>query len=116
MLRLEQTRPDRLPYRHHPHRAGQRPRRTGPRRGRRHPKRRPVPAPQRRGDTGMSAPQQPDLKLKYSPWLVLVTLCLGFFMILLDTTIVNVAIPQLSDGLDAGLSDILWILNAYILT
>ena len=51
----------------------------------------------------------------YNPWLVLVSLCLGFFMILLDTTIVNVAIPALSDGLNAQLSDILWILNAYIL-
>lgn len=52
---------------------------------------------------------------KYSPWLVLFTLCLGFFMILLDTTIVNIAIPQISLHLDAALSDILWILNAYIL-
>jgi EmrB/QacA subfamily drug resistance transporter len=64
----------------------------------------------------MTTTQPPALKLKYSPWLVLVTLCLGFFMILLDTTIVNVAIPALSDGLNAELSDILWILNAYILT
>ena len=52
---------------------------------------------------------------KHSPWLVLATLCLGFFMILLDTTIVNVAIPSLSEGLGASLSEILWILNAYIL-
>jgi EmrB/QacA subfamily drug resistance transporter len=64
----------------------------------------------------MTTTQQPSLKLKYSPWLVLATLCLGFFMILLDTTIVNVAIPALSDHLNAELSDILWILNAYILT
>ncbi len=63
----------------------------------------------------MTAPT-PALKLKYSPWLVLMVLCLGFFMILLDTTIVNVAIPALSDGLNAHLSDILWILNAYVLT
>jgi EmrB/QacA subfamily drug resistance transporter len=55
------------------------------------------------------------LETKYSPWLVLFTLCLGFFMILLDTTIVNVAIPQMSLHLGAGLSDILWILNGYIL-
>jgi MFS family permease len=52
---------------------------------------------------------------KYSPWLILFTLCLGFFMILLDTTIVNVAIPQMSQHLGASLSDILWILNGYIL-
>ncbi|WP_433293592.1 DHA2 family efflux MFS transporter permease subunit [Actinoplanes sp. CA-030573] len=53
---------------------------------------------------------------RYSPWLVLVALCLGFFMILLDTTIVNIAIPQMSEHLDASLSDVLWIINAYILT
>ena len=57
----------------------------------------------------------PILTTRYSPWLILGTLCLGFFMILLDTTIVNVAIPQMSLHLHAGLSDILWILNAYIL-
>ena len=51
----------------------------------------------------------------YSPWLVLITLCLGFFMILLDTTIVNVAMPAISSGLHASLSDLLWILNAYVL-
>jgi EmrB/QacA subfamily drug resistance transporter len=46
----------------------------------------------------------------------LAALCLGFFMILLDTTIVNIAIPQMSEHLDASLSEILWIINAYILT
>lgn len=61
------------------------------------------------------APSHSNTELKHSPWLVLVVLCLGFFMILLDTTIVNVAIPAMSDSLDASLSDVLWILNAYIL-
>jgi EmrB/QacA subfamily drug resistance transporter len=50
-----------------------------------------------------------------NPWLVLVVLTTGFFMILLDTTIVNVAIPAMSVGLNATLDEILWILNAYIL-
>ena len=54
-----------------------------------------------------------------NPWLVLVVLTMGFFMILLDTTIVNVAIPVMSgsanDGLNTTLDQILWILNAYIL-
>ncbi|HEY1420576.1 MAG TPA: DHA2 family efflux MFS transporter permease subunit [Candidatus Dormibacteraeota bacterium] len=42
-------------------------------------------------------------------------LCTGFFMILLDTTIVNVAIPAMSVGLNTTLDQILWVLNAYIL-
>jgi EmrB/QacA subfamily drug resistance transporter len=50
-----------------------------------------------------------------NPWIVLVVLCTGFFMILLDTTIVNVAIPAMSAGLNTTLDQILWVLNAYIL-
>jgi len=52
---------------------------------------------------------------RFSPWLVLAVLCLGFFMTLLDTTIVNIAVPNLVDSLDAPLDQVLWILNAYIL-
>src|SRR5215213_10855316 len=62
----------------------------------------------------MTAAAEP-VERRHSPWLVLSVLCLGFFMILLDTTIVNIAIPAISDSLHASLSDILWILNAYIL-
>jgi EmrB/QacA subfamily drug resistance transporter len=55
-------------------------------------------------------------KARTNPWLVLVVLCTGFFMILLDTTIVNVAIPAMSAGLNTTLDQVLWVLNAYILT
>jgi EmrB/QacA subfamily drug resistance transporter len=60
-------------------------------------------------------PTAPPQTRQYSPWLVLTTLCLGFFMILLDTTIVNIAIPDMSAGLGASLDQILWIINAYVL-
>ena len=50
------------------------------------------------------------------PWLVLAVLCLGFFMVLLDTTIVNIAVPALTVSLSATLDQILWIVNAYTLT
>jgi EmrB/QacA subfamily drug resistance transporter len=50
-----------------------------------------------------------------NPWLVLVVLTTGFFMILLDTTIVNVAIPAMSASLNTTFDQILWVLNAYIL-
>jgi EmrB/QacA subfamily drug resistance transporter len=49
------------------------------------------------------------------PIAALVVLSLGLFMTLLDLTIVNVAIPRISDGLGAGLDSILWVLNAYSL-
>jgi MFS family permease len=43
-------------------------------------------------------------------------LCLGFFVILLNTTIVKVAIPTMLDSLGASLDQILWVVNAYLLT
>jgi len=50
-----------------------------------------------------------------NPWLVLLVLTTGFFMIMLDTTIVNVAIPAMSAGLNTTLDQVLWVLNAYVL-
>jgi EmrB/QacA subfamily drug resistance transporter len=50
-----------------------------------------------------------------NPWAVLLTLCLGFFMTLLDVTIVNIAIPDMLDALGASLDEVLWVINAYIL-
>ncbi len=50
-----------------------------------------------------------------NPWLVLLVMCTGFFMILLDTTIVNIAIPSIITSLRAPLDAILWVLNGYIL-
>jgi EmrB/QacA subfamily drug resistance transporter len=51
-----------------------------------------------------------------NPWAALLVLCLGFFVILLDTTIVNVAIPTMLSSLHASLDQILWVVNAYLLT
>jgi EmrB/QacA subfamily drug resistance transporter len=50
-----------------------------------------------------------------NPWVVLLTLSLGFFMTLLDITVVNVAIPSLIDKLHASLDEMLWVINAYVL-
>jgi EmrB/QacA subfamily drug resistance transporter len=54
-------------------------------------------------------------KLRGNPWVVLAVLSLGFFMTLLDLTIVNIAIPDMVARLDASLDQILWITNAYTL-
>src|SRR5229473_3750602 len=58
----------------------------------------------------------PSFSRTRNPWFMLLILCLGFFMILLDLTIVNIAIPSMIDNLHASLDQILWVLNAYILT
>ncbi len=67
-------------------------------------------APASSAASSLSTPRIPS-----NPWVVLVVLTFGFFMILLDTTIVNVAIPSIITALHASLDQILWVLNAYIL-
>ena len=54
-------------------------------------------------------------KYRGNPWAVLLVVSLGFFMTLLDLTIVNIAIPDMITRLHASLDDILWVINAYAL-
>jgi EmrB/QacA subfamily drug resistance transporter len=51
-----------------------------------------------------------------NPWGALAALCIGFFMILLDATIVSVAIPAMLRGLDASLNAVVWVTSVYLLT
>jgi len=51
-----------------------------------------------------------------NPWVALAALCIGFFMIMLDTTIVNVAIPTILRGLHTGLNQVIWVNSVYLLT
>jgi EmrB/QacA subfamily drug resistance transporter len=53
--------------------------------------------------------------LRGNPWAVLSLASLGYFMTLLDLTIVNIAIPNMITRLSASLDDVLWVLNAYAL-
>ncbi len=50
-----------------------------------------------------------------NPWLALVVLCVANFLILLDTTIVNNAVPNIMGSLHAGIDSALWVLNGYLL-
>ncbi|MGH3411522.1 MAG: DHA2 family efflux MFS transporter permease subunit [Marmoricola sp.] len=49
------------------------------------------------------------------PWPALWALVLGFFMILVDQTIVSVATPALIEGLHADVNEVLWVTSAYLL-
>jgi EmrB/QacA subfamily drug resistance transporter len=49
-------------------------------------------------------------------WLAFVTLCLGDVMIVLDSTVVNVALPSIRTSLGFTETDLVWVVNAYLLT
>jgi len=49
-------------------------------------------------------------------WLALLVLCLGVLMIVLDTTIVNVALPSIKTDLKFSATSLAWVVNAYMLT
>ena len=49
-------------------------------------------------------------------WWTLLAVCLATFMLLLDITIVNVALPDISEELGASFSEVQWVIDAYALT
>jgi EmrB/QacA subfamily drug resistance transporter len=48
-------------------------------------------------------------------WIALYVLCTGVLMIVLDVTIVNVALPSIQDDLGFSQSDLAWVVNAYLI-
>src|ERR671938_47015 len=49
-------------------------------------------------------------------WLTLAAVTFGLFMIMLDNTVVNVALPSIQRDLGLGVSELEWIVNGYALT
>ncbi len=58
--------------------------------------------------------QQPDTTDRRR-WLALYVLCAGMLMIVLDATIVNVALPSIQDSLGFSQSNLAWVVNAYLI-
>jgi EmrB/QacA subfamily drug resistance transporter len=50
-----------------------------------------------------------------SRWIALYVLCTGVLMIVLDVTVVNVALPTIQDDLDFTQSSLAWVVNAYLI-
>jgi EmrB/QacA subfamily drug resistance transporter len=60
-----------------------------------------------------SSPDAPDPSRR---WWTLTAVCLGTFMLLLDITVVNVALPDIQKDLGSSFSDLQWVVDAYALT
>src|SRR5213594_673226 len=48
-------------------------------------------------------------------WITLVVLCVGVLMIILDATVVNVALPSIQSDLGFSQSNLAWVVNAYLI-
>jgi EmrB/QacA subfamily drug resistance transporter len=59
------------------------------------------------------SPRQPDADR--ARWLALYVLCTGMLMIVLDVTVVNVALPRIQDELGFTSSGLAWVVNAYLI-
>src|SRR3989475_5720544 len=58
----------------------------------------------------------PSTERSSGRWFALIVLCLGSLMIVLDTTIVNVALPSIRQDLGFSKTSLAWVVNAYLLT
>ncbi|MFC3998134.1 DHA2 family efflux MFS transporter permease subunit [Nocardiopsis sediminis] len=63
-------------------------------------------------DTSTSGPTTHTIR----PWAALAALSMGLFMIVVDTSIVSVAVPAMVSGLHTGLNAVVWVTSAYLLT
>ena len=63
----------------------------------------------------VSSIRRPPAGSDRARWIALYVLCVGFLMIILDSAIVNVALPAIQDDLGFAQSDLAWVVNAYLI-
>jgi MFS transporter, DHA2 family, multidrug resistance protein len=61
-----------------------------------------------------AAPASDQWRPRYNPWLIAVSVTLAAFMEILDTTIVNVALPHIAGSLSASSDEAAWALTSYL--
>src|SRR5262245_22283322 len=69
----------------------------------------------RRTEHGRQTEMTQDNHNDRSRWIALYILCTGMLMIVLDVTIVNVALPSIQDDLGFSQSNLAWVINAYMI-
>lgn len=67
-------------------------------------------------DTTTDTDSETDASAAGRPWVALGALCVGFFMILVDVTIVAVAIPSIKNALGTDVNATIWVSSVYLLT
>src|SRR6478752_6346042 len=65
--------------------------------------------------TTMERPAEGGERTDPSRWIALVVLCVGMLMIVLDVTVVNVALPNIQSDLHFSQSSLAWVVNAYLI-
>src|ERR1700692_3045221 len=63
--------------------------------------------------TNAATATRPDERAR---WIALVVLCVGMLMIILDSTVVNVALPSIQHDLHFSQANLAWVVNAYLIT
>src|SRR5881398_301040 len=73
--------------------------------------------PQRTASKGglMPAPAAAQERRLVNKWRVLITVIFGLFMVILDSTVVNVAFQTLREEFKSGVNDSQWIISVYVL-
>jgi EmrB/QacA subfamily drug resistance transporter len=68
------------------------------------------------GQLGTMEDMQQPAQTERNRWIALYVLCTGVLMIVLDVTVVNVALPSIQDDLDFSQSSLAWVVNAYLIS
>jgi EmrB/QacA subfamily drug resistance transporter len=76
----------------------------------------PPAGEQGRGSSGQSVPTSERTAVRPRKGVLLVLVCLAQLMVILDVSIVNVALPSIRDGLRFSTTGLQWVVNAYTLT
>jgi len=66
-------------------------------------------------EPAQALPAPASLAPERNPWLVLLSVALGLFMVVVDMSILNIALPQIAGSLNASMGSIQWTLIAYTL-
>jgi len=65
-------------------------------------------------EVAISYSENHEWKPSVSPWLIAISVMLGTFMVVLDSSVANVALPHMAGSFSASANESLWILTSYL--